>query len=165
MPILLLFVFVGFPLLELFTIVRFSQMFGFLEVVFYLFAVTLLGVWVTKFRGRWLLKSMQEQMARGKVPAAEVIQSVFVFFAGVLFIFPGFVSDAIAVVLIFPLTQWAIAWGTKLILARLIAKGTMKFYSSSRPPQQTSDIIVDVTSEDITSERASLRGDRDESKS
>ncbi len=99
---LLFVMFVVVPLVELFVLASVAQLIGLVPALAVLLGVSLLGVWLVKREGLGVLRRMQDTVARGEVPAAELVDGGLLVVAGAMCVVPGFVTDAIGLVLILP---------------------------------------------------------------
>jgi UPF0716 protein FxsA len=93
------------PLVELYVIVEVAGRLGVLETLVLLVATTVGGAWLVKREGLGVARRVQEQMQRGEVPAAEVVDGLLVLAAGVLLLTPGFVTDALGLLLLVPFVR------------------------------------------------------------
>ncbi len=71
------------------------------------------GAWLAKHEGFWVLRRLREQLDAGRMPTNELIDAGLVLAGAVLLIFPGFVTDAFGLLLLFPPTR---------VLARTLLK-------------------------------------------
>jgi UPF0716 protein FxsA len=106
--LLLLLIFIGLPMTEIEVIKIVAARIGGWDTFFLLIFSAILGSYLAKHQGAVVLSKIQRCMAEGRMPTVEMIDGFLVFLGGILFIFPGFVSDAIGLLLIFPLTRWLI---------------------------------------------------------
>jgi UPF0716 protein FxsA len=160
MPVIFFALFVGFPLLELWVAWRVSLELGFWETLFLLISGVVVGIWTTRLQGRMIWRKMQNQIAAGEVPAQQALKGVLVFLAGVLFILPGFVSDALALVLLFPPTRWVLAGLLMNAVKNAMQRGTFRFKRTHRQgprPAQYGPTVVDVEAESVREELANGR--------
>lgn len=118
-PVLLL-LFVVAPVVELYFIVQVSQALGAPETILLLVAISVVGASLAKRQGLAVLRRMQANVAQGKVPSREIIDGALVIFAAALMIAPGFLSDALAILLLLPPTRAVVRSG---ILRRIRAGG------------------------------------------
>jgi UPF0716 protein FxsA len=94
-----------FPLVEIFVAVKVGEVIGALNTILLLVGISLVGIWLTKRAGFAVLNRMRLQVNNGRMPTNELIDGVLVLAGGVLLIIPGFVSDAIGLLLLFPPTR------------------------------------------------------------
>jgi UPF0716 protein FxsA len=97
---LLLVLFVVVPLVELYVIVSVAHVLGVLPTLAVLVLVSVLGAWLVKREGLGLLRRMQATLGRGEVPTAEVVDGGLLLVAGALCLVPGFVTDAVGLLLV-----------------------------------------------------------------
>lgn len=105
MFLLLTVLFLVVPLLELWVIVAAAQTFGVGETIVVLVLISVLGAYVVKWAGLGVLMRMQKTVRQGAVPTREVVDGFLVLLAGALLLVPGFVSDILALGLLFPPTR------------------------------------------------------------
>lgn len=107
LPFLLLFLLIY---IEVSVFVRVVDATGVLMALVLVFLMSALGVSLVRSQGIKTLFQMQQKMAAGENPAAEVIKSVSLLIAGFLLIFPGFFTDFLALLLILPPVQKLLAF-------------------------------------------------------
>jgi UPF0716 protein FxsA len=90
------------PIVEIYVIILVGQAIGGLETVGLLILLSLAGIYLTKYAGFKVLRSLRAQLEAGRTPANELIDGVLVLCAGVLLVVPGFVTGAIGLLLLFP---------------------------------------------------------------
>jgi UPF0716 protein FxsA len=100
MFVVLLLLFVVAPLVELYVIVQVAHLVGPPETILLLFGISVVGAWLAKRQGIAVLRRMQATVAEGKVPSREIVDGALVLFAAALMIAPGFLSDALAILLL-----------------------------------------------------------------
>lgn len=108
MALLLLLVFVVAPLVELAVVVQVATSIGALETIGLLVLLTLAGAWLAKQQGLGVLRRIQAALERGELPSKDVADGGLILLAGALMIAPGFVSDALALLLLLPPTRAAV---------------------------------------------------------
>src|SRR5918995_6661453 len=105
MAVLLFLLFVVAPIAELAVIVQVAGSVGVLNTIGLLVAVSIVGAWLAKREGLGVLRRVQATTARGELPSREVADGALILLAGALMIAPGFLSDCLAIVLLFPPTR------------------------------------------------------------
>ncbi len=113
MALLLVLVFLVAPLVELAVIIQVAASVGVPNTIGLLIAVSLVGGWLAKREGLGVLRRIQSALDRGETPSGEVADGGLILLAGALMIAPGFVSDALAILLLLPPTR-ALARGPLL---------------------------------------------------
>jgi UPF0716 protein FxsA len=102
MPLLLL---ILFPLLELWLLIEAGDAIGGWAVIGLVVLTGLLGIGLLRLQGRMILGRLRAALALGEAPevgARELFNGLCVALAGLLLIFPGFVSDGLALLLLVP---------------------------------------------------------------
>ena len=70
-----------------------------------IFTTAIVGVYYAKYEGLNTLRSGFAQLRKNETPAYEVISGAAIAFAALLLIIPGFATDVIGFLLIFPLSR------------------------------------------------------------
>ncbi len=154
---LLLILFLAVPLAEILVIVEVAQRTGILETIALLLIVSILGAWLVKSEGMGVIRKIQFQLVQGQIPNKELLDGGLILIAGVLMLTPGFITDVIGLLLLFPLTRPIIR---RLFFRRIVNQpfsapgsntdqSTFNFNSGSFFHMRNSDIdIVDLRRED-----------------
>lgn len=98
-------VFVVVPILELAVIIQVGQVLGVVETILALIAVSLIGAVLVKREGLRAWYRVNEAVRAGRVPAQEVVDGALVLLGGALMLTPGFLTDALGLVLVVPITR------------------------------------------------------------
>ena len=102
MPALLLLGLVVVPLVELYVIIQVGQQIGALWTVGLLLVVSVLGTMLLRREGSRAWRSFRAATMNGRVPGREVADGAMVLLAGALLLTPGFVTDAVGLLLLVP---------------------------------------------------------------
>ena len=105
MLLLLFLVFLVTPIVELVVIVRVSGSAGVLNTIGLLVLVSVVGAWMVRREGLGILRRAQQEAAQGRIPGREIVDGLLVLGAGALMLTPGFVTDIVGLVLLFPPTR------------------------------------------------------------
>ena len=106
MLLFLVLVLVVVPLVELFVIVRVGDWIGYLPTFALLIGISICGGYLVKREGIETLRRAQAQLRAGEIPAAELVDGAIIVTAGALLLTPGFVTDAIGLLFLFPPTRF-----------------------------------------------------------
>ena len=112
-PILLLIIIV--PAIEIYLFIKIGGEIGALTTILLIFFTAILGVYYAKYEGLNTLKSGFSQLSKNETPTYEVISGAVIAFAAILLIVPGFATDILGFLLIFPITR-------KLIFSKFLNK-------------------------------------------
>ena len=103
------------PVIEIYLLIKIGSQIGAITTILLIFTTALVGIYYAKYEGLNTLKSGFLQISRNESPAYEVISGATIAFGALLLIIPGFATDVIGFLLIFPLTR-------KVIFKRLNKK-------------------------------------------
>ena len=131
-PILLTIIIV--PAVEIYLLIKIGSQIGALSTILLIFATAIIGIYYAKYEGLNTLRSGFAQLSKNEPPAYEVISGAAIAFAALLLIIPGFVTDTLGFLLIFPYSR-------KLIFN--------KFAKKIRPSQNKKKNFIDGDFEDI----------------
>lgn len=85
-----------------------------------LVGTSLVGVWLVRVEGRRAWSQLRDALADGRWPGDAVAQGALVLLGGVLLVLPGFVTDAVGLLLLLAPTRSAL---TSVLRARTLAGG------------------------------------------
>ena len=102
-PILLLIILV--PVIEIYLLIKIGSQIGAITTIFMIFMTAIIGVYYAKYEGLNTLKSGFAQISKNETPAYEVISGAAIAFAALLLIIPGFLTDTLGFLLIFPISR------------------------------------------------------------
>jgi UPF0716 protein FxsA len=122
MRLVLLAVFIVFPLLEIALLVKLGSVFGFWPTFGIVVGTAVLGSSVLHHQGFAVLRRGQEALAAGRPPIEPVVDGVFLLISGLFLITPGLITDSIGILLLIPPLRRMIA---KWSFGKLLANGTM----------------------------------------
>jgi|SRR5689334_3567750 UPF0716 protein FxsA len=117
MRTLLLVVVLGLPLAEIFVLVLVGQAIGAGPTVALVILAGIAGVFVLRREGSLAGRRLREALNRGELPVAAAFDSACRFLAGLLLILPGFLTDALAALLLVPWVRQAMRAALAALLA------------------------------------------------
>ena len=130
---LLIFI-IGIPLIEIYLFIKIGSAIGAFNTIALIIITALTGIVYARHEGFNTLKSGFSQLVKNEVPIYEIISGAAITFAAFLLILPGFATDLLGFLLIFPFTR-------KLIIAR--------FAKKSKPYKKTKRDFIEGQYEDI----------------
>ncbi len=104
-----LLLFIAVPVIELWVLITVGRHIGALATVGLVFATAIVGVALLRYQGLRTLFRGQSRLARGELPAQEVVEGMLLAFCGALLLTPGFVTDAIGFAGLLPLVRHRVA--------------------------------------------------------
>ena len=102
-PILLTIILV--PIVEIYLLIKIGSQIGAISTILLIFTTAIIGVYYAKYEGLNTLKSGFAQLSKNETPAYEVISGAAIAFAALLLIIPGFATDMLGFLLIFPISR------------------------------------------------------------
>ncbi len=117
MNTLLLFL-IAVPAIEIYLMIKIGQNIGAFTTVSLIFATAFIGIYFAKIEGLNTLRSGVYNLYKNKIPLFEMISGASIAFAAILLIIPGFVTDFLGFVLLFPPTR-------KLIINSFLNSGNI----------------------------------------
>ena len=93
------------PIIEIYLLIKIGSEIGALSTILLIFTTAIVGVYYAKYEGLNTLKSGFAQLSKNETPAYEVISGAAIAFAALLLIIPGFATDVLGFLLIFPLSR------------------------------------------------------------
>ena len=93
------------PLLELFVIIQVAGGMGTGRTILLLILVSVVGAWMVRRSGLGVLNQIRNRLNLGQLPAAELVDGLLILLAGALMLTPGFITDAVGLLLLFPPTR------------------------------------------------------------
>ena len=93
------------PILEIYLFIKIGTEIGAFNTILLIFITAFIGVYYAKYEGLNTIRSGFMQIVKNEVPAYEIISGAAIAFAAILLIIPGFATDVLGFLLIFPVTR------------------------------------------------------------
>ena len=93
------------PIIEIYLLIKIGGQIGALITIILIFTTAIIGVYYAKYEGLNTLKSGFEQLRRNVTPTYEMISGAAIAFGALLLIIPGFVTDTLGFLIIFPISR------------------------------------------------------------
>ena len=93
------------PILEIYLFIKIGSQIGALTTILFIFITAIVGIYYAKYEGLNTLKSGFIQLSRRETPAYEIISGAAIAIAALLLIIPGFATDILGFLLVFPFTR------------------------------------------------------------
>ena len=118
---------ISIPLIEIYLFIKIGSYIGAFNTVSLILITAIVGIIYARYEGFNTLRSGMSQLIKNEIPIYEIISGAALTFAALLLILPGFATDLIGLILIFPPTR------------KLILKNFSKKYASKN--QKKKDYI------------------------
>ena len=115
---------ISIPLVEIYLFIKVGSYIGAFNTISLIFITAIIGIIYAKYEGFNTLKSGVSQLIKNQLPVYEIISGAALAFAALLLILPGFATDIIGFLLIFPFTR------------KLLFKKVTKNYSNQNNKKQ-----------------------------
>ena len=130
----ILFTIILIPLIEIYLFIEIGGKIGAFYTISLIFITAFVGMLYARYEGFNTLKSGMGQIMRNELPIYEIISGAALAFAALLLIIPGFATDLVGFLIIFPLTR------------KLIFK---KFSTQYSKEKKLNEDFIEGESEDI----------------
>ena len=130
----LLLIIISIPLIEIYLFIKIGSQIGAFNTVSLILITAFIGVIYARYEGFNTLKSGMSQIIKNEIPIYEIISGAALAFAALLLILPGFATDFLGLLIIFPPTR------------RLLLKKVSIKYSQNNKKKQD---FIDGQFEDI----------------
>ena len=120
----LLLIIILVPIIEIYLFIKIGSQIGAFSTISLIFITAFLGIIYARYEGFNTLKSGMSQIIKNEMPIYEIISGAALAFAAFLLILPGFATDILGLLIIFPLTR------------RLLLKKVSTKYSSQKNKKQ-----------------------------
>jgi len=111
MNIFLIFI-IAIPLIEIFLFIKIGGLIGAFNTILLILTTAIVGIVYARYEGFNTLRSAFRQLVGNQIPIYEIISGAALAFAALLLILPGFATDFLGFLLVFPITR-------KIIIGRL----------------------------------------------
>ena len=110
---------ISIPLIEIYLFIKIGSYIGAFNTVSLILITAIVGIIYARYEGFNTLRSGMSQLIKNEMPVYEIISGAALTFAALLLILPGFATDLMGLILIFPPTR-------KLIFKNFSKKYTSK---------------------------------------
>ena len=107
------------PVVEIYLFIKIGSQIGAFNTISLILITAVIGLYYVKYEGLNTLRSALSQLVKNELPIYEIISGAALAFAAFLMILPGFLTDAIGLLIIFP-------WTRKLLFKKFSKKKNNK---------------------------------------
>lgn len=169
---IILFILIGAPIIELSVLIDVGGNIGALPTIALCLLTAGMGLTLVRAQGIQVIARMQSAMQAGEPFGQEMIHGLFLLLAGIMLMFPGFISDSIGALLLMPPVRVFLG---SLGLAHFVVKNKGQFqahhYEYHHKKYQTKDMgddhhgqttVIDIESTEITPVRSEITQGKDD---
>lgn len=142
------------PLLEIAVFILVGSQIGVLATVMLVVATTIAGSLLMRLQGFGVLRQIRQTSEAGGVAGREIVHGVMILVAGFLLFVPGFITDALGLLLFIPPVRevgWRMLRDRVVVVAGRQGRG-WRGPGASRRPERRPERVIDLDSGDYTSE-------------
>ena len=114
-----LLILIGIPAIEIYLFIKMGTQIGAFNTILLIFITAFFGVIYARYEGFNTLRAGMSQIVKNELPVYEIVSGAALAFAALLLILPGFATDVLGLLIIFPLTR-------KLIFKKVSTKQKTK---------------------------------------
>ncbi len=135
---LLVVAFVVVPLVEIYVLIQVGQVIGVWWTILLLILDSILGTWLIRHEGRRAWLALSTALSSGQMPARELADGALILVGGTLMLSPGFVTDALGILLILPFTRPV----ARRLLTQVITRRLLRAGNVTRPGPGSGGSVV-----------------------
>ena len=103
------------PIIEIYLFIKVGSQIGAFNTIYLIIITAVVGLYYAKYEGLNTLRSAASQLVKNEIPINEIISGAALAVAALLMILPGFLTDVIGLIIIFP-------WTRKILLKKITIK-------------------------------------------
>ena len=96
---------IAIPIVEIYLFIKIGSQIGAFNTILLIFVTAFFGILYARYEGFNTLKSGMSQMVKDELPVYEIISGAALAFAAILLILPGFATDVVGILIVFPPTR------------------------------------------------------------
>tara|TARA_Y100001968_G_C18790336_1_gene450892 strand:- start:117 stop:518 length:402 start_codon:yes stop_codon:yes gene_type:complete len=93
------------PIVEIYLFIKIGSQIGAFNTISLILITAVIGIYYARYEGLNTLRSGISQMIKNEMPIYEIISGAAIAFAAILMILPGFLTDFLGIIIIFPWTR------------------------------------------------------------
>lgn len=134
------------PVIEIYLLIQVGQVIGAGWTVLMVVLTAVIGVWLLKIQGLSTLTRAQQRLQENQLPAREILEGMALVVAGAFLLTPGFFTDGIGFLLLFPPTR---IWLANLAASRMVVSSSLHRQSlhgqpmHDQPRQRDNGNVID----------------------
>ena len=96
---------IGIPIVEIYLFIKIGSQIGAFNTILLIFVTAFFGIVYARYEGFNTLRAGMSQIVKNEVPVYEIVSGAALAFAALLLILPGFATDFLGLLIIFPPTR------------------------------------------------------------
>jgi len=111
------------PIIEIYLLIKVGTLIGGLPTVAILLLISFLGAYLVRSQGFRIITQIREELVRGRLPAAQMLDGALILVGGILLMTPGFFTDFLGIFFLVPVTRRLIKLWIGLWLQARLSRG------------------------------------------
>ena len=140
----LILLFTVLPALELALLIKVGSHIGALNTILIVIGTGVVGAALARYEGFRALMKVQDSLQRGIMPGAEILDGFMVLAGGIALLTPGFITDVLGLLLLFPVTRAGIKWLLRHKFQSMIKQGQVVHFGSFGTTSKRSGGYTDI---------------------
>ncbi|WP_027723211.1 FxsA family protein [Maridesulfovibrio zosterae] len=145
------------PLFDLYLLVQIGSKIGTLNAILLCLFTAFVGASLAKSQGMATMQKVRENMDKGVMPAEDILDAVIIFLAGLVLLTPGFITDALGLLLLFPLTRGYFKRWLRVQIEQMMKQPNVHIvhhnseftaWTNQDQPKQRIDNVIDIKPDD-----------------
>ncbi|OQX79399.1 MAG: hypothetical protein B6D56_07160 [Candidatus Omnitrophica bacterium 4484_70.1] len=116
----LILIFMLVPFIELAILIKAGQHIGVGWTLFLVIFTGVSGACLAKQQGTLILRKILQEINSGRMPSEELLEGILILCGGILLLTPGFITDIVGFMCVFPITRDLIKQGIKRRIRKMI---------------------------------------------
>ena len=145
MALLLFFLFLGIPVIEISLFVTVGKAIGLGATLALVILTALLGSALIRLQGLRTWLQARASLERGEMPVRELFDGLCIFAAGIALLTPGFFTDAIGLLLLLP--------PVRALIAERLVRSLVVVYPGRGPGPRSDPTIIETEFHEVRDER------------
>ena len=129
-------IFLVVPIIEIYLLIQVGQVIGAGWTILLVVLTAVIGVWLLKLQGISTLARAQHKLQENELPAREILEGMGLVVAGALLLTPGFFTDTIGFLLLFPPTR---IWLVSRVAERIVMSASGQVHERNRHQEDVID--------------------------
>lgn len=126
---LLLILLIAVPMAEIWVLLQVGNWIGLLPTIGLLLVIAVFGTWLSRREGGRAWKGIHQALETGELPGGRIADAAMILLGAILLVFPGFLTDIVALLFLLPLTRPLM----RRILGWSIARQAKKYAPEAGP--------------------------------
>lgn len=119
------------PAVELILIIKVGAQIGAINTLVLLILIGATGAYMARLQGFQVLNNIQRNLEKGVLPTEDMLDGFIILCGGILLLTPGFLTDVIGLLFLFPVTRSILKIFLKQKFQKMVQKGEILTFGPS----------------------------------